>query len=369
MKKYKIVLFVCFFVSSFFLFNIKDAYAKNVAKTCIYDDAYQNNNEANHSVKLEIYDDNSCSAWITMFDGKSMNNKEKCQDWKGDVQRTYSIKGECPTYALAVYKRFAILSAKVYVSYDFNTLEENLKLQPYPAVILRSTDYSSEEEPIKNCRYYKTKDSCPAETDYGRCRWNSSTKTCDQYYLYCEDYPTKVLCPSKDSEGNPCVWNNEDGCIVSDETSNNNNDEEDDEKDPSSEVTPPDYKVDNDASIGGMCSMPQFRKPMKFLGSIVWLFKILVPIIIIGFGILDFYKAVTGSKEDALKKAFQSIMVRVIAGVFVFLLPGLIQFVLNMINEWSEYQNDWCCCTECLLNPSCNVDACDSASCHIEGTN
>jgi len=135
---------------------------------------------------------------------------------------------------------------------------------------------------------------------------------------------------------------------------------------------PPDYDTDyavKDTDIHTICSMPSYRKPMKFVGILVRLSKILVPLAIIAYGAYDLYKAMTGSKDDEIKKAFKSIAIRIIAGVFIFLLPGLIQFVLNMVNDWSEYKNSWCCCTECLLNKDCNVNACDSASCHIEGTN
>lgn len=135
---------------------------------------------------------------------------------------------------------------------------------------------------------------------------------------------------------------------------------------------PIDYDVDysvKDTDIHTICSMPEYRKPMKFVGILVSFVKTLVPLFILAFGAYDLYKAMTGSKDDEIKKAFKSIGIRILAGLFIFLLPGLIQFLLNMVNEWSEYKNSWCCCTECLLNKDCNVNACDSTSCHIEGTN
>ena len=115
--------------------------------------------------------------------------------------------------------------------------------------------------------------------------------------------------------------------------------------------------------------MPSYRKPMRFIGTIINFLKIIIPIVIIGFGIMDLYKAVTGSKDDEIKKAVKSIIIRTIAGIFIFLLPGIVQFVLNWVNEWSNYENSWCCCTDCLLNPDCDVNSCNSNSCKIEGTN
>ena len=140
--------------------------------------------------------------------------------------------------------------------------------------------------------------------------------------------------------------------------------EDDDEED-----TPPDYHIDPDVNVDSICAMPSYRKPMRFIGTIINFLKIIIPIVIIGFGTMDLYKAVTGSKDDEIKKAVKSIVIRTIAGIFIFLLPGIVQFILNWVNEWSNYENSWCCCTDCLLNPDCDVNSCNSDSCKIEGTN
>ena len=150
------------------------------------------------------------------------------------------------------------------------------------------------------------------------------------------------------------------------------NDEDDDDPSGGSDepqYEDPDYKVDGDTTVADICNMPEYRKPMKIVGIVINFAKIIVPIIIIGFGVMDLYKAITSSKDDGIKKAVKSIVIRVIAGVAIFLLPGLIQFVLNWVNEWSDYENSWCCCTDCLLNPDCDTSACNSDSCRIEGMN
>ena len=155
---------------------------------------------------------------------------------------------------------------------------------------------------------------------------------------------------------------------------NGENDEDEDDDDSSGgsdepQYEDPDYKVDGDTTVADICNMPEYRKPMKIVGIVINFAKIIVPIIIIGFGVMDLYKAITSSKDDGIKKAVKSIVIRVIAGVAIFLLPGLIQFVLNWVNEWSDYENSWCCCTDCLLNPDCDTSACNSDSCRIEGMN
>ena len=60
-----------------------------------------------------------------------------------------------------------------------------------------------------------------------------------------------------------------------------------------------------------------------FIGHIVRIAKIFIPIIIIGMGMMDLFKAIVGSKEDTLGKAVKSLVFRAIAGVCIFFLPAL----------------------------------------------
>ena len=152
-----------------------------------------------------------------------------------------------------------------------------------------------------------------------------------------------------------------------DESLSPNSPEEDPNEEPEEPAVPEEPVDPNTATPLSICSSPSYRKPMLFLGKILNFVKIIVPIVIIVFGVLDFYKAITSSKDEGLSKAFKSLIIRAIAGVCIFLLPGIVQLVLNMVNEWSDYSNNWCCCTECLLNGDCDVNSCSSDSCRIEG--
>jgi len=142
---------------------------------------------------------------------------------------------------------------------------------------------------------------------------------------------------------------------------------EEEEKPSEPSYTDPDYKI-TDTDVQTVCSSPSYRKPAKFVGTIVNFLRIIIPIVIIVMGIMDLYKGVTGAKDDALKKSVKSLGLRAIAGVAIFLLPGLVLLVLSLINEWSDYKNTWCCCAECILNSDCDTSTCNSDSCRIEGT-
>ncbi len=125
-----------------------------------------------------------------------------------------------------------------------------------------------------------------------------------------------------------------------------------------------------DTNIENICNSPNLRKPLKFIGTIVFVLKIAIPILIIVLGIIDLFKAIPSSKDDRIIVAVKSIGVRFIAGIFIFFIPGIIQVILDWVNEWSNYSNSWCCCTQCLLDSgNCDVNSCSSDSCKIGGMN
>lgn len=71
----------------------------------------------------------------------------------------------------------------------------------------------------------------------------------------------------------------------------------------------------------------------KFL-SIV---RMVVPILLVVLGILDFTKAIFSSSEDAMKKAQAKFIKRIIAAIIVFLLPVLVNLLLDIANNIWEY--------------------------------
>lgn len=86
-----------------------------------------------------------------------------------------------------------------------------------------------------------------------------------------------------------------------------------------------------------------------FIGHIVRLAKILIPIIIIGFGMLDFFKAVTGSKDDEIKKSLRSLIFRTISGVCIFFLPMIIELIFSWVSGWStSYEGTYKECFKCI---------------------
>ena len=67
----------------------------------------------------------------------------------------------------------------------------------------------------------------------------------------------------------------------------------------------------------------------KYLGYI----HIIVPMLIIALGTYDFFRAMIASKEDEMKKAQKRFIVRLVAGVLVFLAPTIVNLVIDILNK------------------------------------
>lgn len=87
------------------------------------------------------------------------------------------------------------------------------------------------------------------------------------------------------------------------------------------------------------------------LGWVFFILKILIPIILIIFGSIDFAKAVISSKDDEIKKSAKTLATRAIAGVIIFFIPTLLSFIVSLIDKENVYNGTFTNCTQCMLNP------------------
>ncbi len=60
--------------------------------------------------------------------------------------------------------------------------------------------------------------------------------------------------------------------------------------------------------------------------------RIIVPILVIGLGLIDLGKAVMASKEDEMKKAQKTFIKRIIIGVAFFFIPALVNIIMWLAN-------------------------------------
>lgn len=121
------------------------------------------------------------------------------------------------------------------------------------------------------------------------------------------------------------------------------------------------YNSDSAADAFNFCDStinPNVMAAFK-LGSIVLLIvKIIVPIILIVYGMLDMSKAVINDNQDAIKKNALVFARRIGAGVLVFFAPTWLLIIFNFIDGWNSVESTYKPCIECLFDTSkCPKDA------------
>lgn len=112
--------------------------------------------------------------------------------------------------------------------------------------------------------------------------------------------------------------------------------------------------IKKELSGATICTEAGILKSFRFIGYLLFVVKIVIPILLIIMGSLDFGKAVVASNQDAVKKAATSFATRIVAGVAIFLLPTIVSFAFSMLpSEEVSYEN----CTTCLFHPSeCEIN-------------
>ena len=91
----------------------------------------------------------------------------------------------------------------------------------------------------------------------------------------------------------------------------------------------------------------------QIIGWVLWVFKIVIPIVIIVFGMIDLGKAVVASKDDEIKKSVKSLVMRAIAGIIIFFIPTLVGAIFGLVGQFrsEEYEAEYNICKECITHP------------------
>ena len=92
-------------------------------------------------------------------------------------------------------------------------------------------------------------------------------------------------------------------------------------------------------------------KAFQIIGYILFVIKILIPIIIIVLGMIDFGKAALSGDEKANTTSFKTLMMRIITGVMIFFIPTVLDFALSMVQGTKDTASKYEGCTTCMLDP------------------
>ena len=75
---------------------------------------------------------------------------------------------------------------------------------------------------------------------------------------------------------------------------------------------------------------------LQLVGYVVTIFKIVIPLLLIVFGMLDVGKSVVAGKPDEVTKNLKSFAMRCVAAVLVFFIPSIVGVVLDAVAATSD---------------------------------
>ncbi|MBO5095458.1 MAG: hypothetical protein J6B98_01095 [Bacilli bacterium] len=105
------------------------------------------------------------------------------------------------------------------------------------------------------------------------------------------------------------------------------------------------------------CTKSGVVKTFQILGWCLLIIKIVVPILLIVMGSIDFGKAVISSDDNAIKGAISILIKRAIAAVVVFFIPTIISAAFGLV-KGAEELSGYNCLSECIADPAnCKIPA------------
>lgn len=110
--------------------------------------------------------------------------------------------------------------------------------------------------------------------------------------------------------------------------------------------------------LAGVCRMDLDPMIPSFTTLILNTVKIIVPIILIVFGIVEMFKAATANDEKVMKEAQGKLIKRIIYAVLIFFIVAIVQLVFSVLASSSSSsntgsnvnKNDINACISCFTN-------------------
>ena len=104
----------------------------------------------------------------------------------------------------------------------------------------------------------------------------------------------------------------------------------------------------------------------QFLGIVLLVLKIVIPLILIILGMVDLGKAVIASKDDAVSKSAKQLLMRLIAAIVIFFIPTIISAVFGLIGSFNEeVRDDYEICRTCIEHPNRSADVTGSCKSYM----
>ena len=111
------------------------------------------------------------------------------------------------------------------------------------------------------------------------------------------------------------------------------------------------YKKGNYVYCGNIGKIP--KKIPELISWFITIVEIIVPIILVIMGAIDFLKAITSQKEDEIKKGQQIFIKRLITGLLIFFIIAIVKLLIGVVSSGANESKNIVDCIECFLNNKC----------------
>lgn len=100
-----------------------------------------------------------------------------------------------------------------------------------------------------------------------------------------------------------------------------------------------------------VCNDERVLNVFRIVGFIIVVAKIVAPLLLIIFGIIELSRAVIASDDKAISTATNLLIKKAIAGVVIFFIPTVVDFVYSMVNDAKPIEETFMKCQKCLVDP------------------
>lgn len=84
--------------------------------------------------------------------------------------------------------------------------------------------------------------------------------------------------------------------------------------------------------------------------TVILAIKIVIPVLLVIFGMLDLFKGITAQKEDEMKKGQQLFIKRLVSAAIIFFVVTIVQLLISLVADDKTESDNIIDCASCFLN-------------------
>lgn len=116
------------------------------------------------------------------------------------------------------------------------------------------------------------------------------------------------------------------------------------------------YTADDIGAVNySVCNDERILNIFRIIGFVIVAAKIVAPLLLIIFGIVELSKAVIASDDKAISSATGLLAKKAVAAVVIFFIPTVVDFVYSVVNSAKPIEETFMKCQKCLVDPQGDI--------------